>query len=142
MHIIVSTSVWFNRLHKLILVYNLKKITKLHKSIHHGSINLVKERQLFKQIKQTREAEKMRADSPVKIRCWHIMCDVTLEPKEALKDHIEGIRSKTRKSRYFKPSTYSIFSSNFNYYHKLNLLKKARASEKQKKIKKEYHIII
>ncbi|KAK1364265.1 hypothetical protein POM88_039826 [Heracleum sosnowskyi] len=74
------------------------QIAKLHKGIRHGSINLVKERQLLKQIKQTTgeaEAEKMR---PVQFSCIH-RSDVSLDTKQALKDHIEVISSEIQKHR-------------------------------------------
>ncbi|KAK1364266.1 hypothetical protein POM88_039827 [Heracleum sosnowskyi] len=77
------------------------QIAKLHKGMHHGSVNLVKERQLFKQIKQTREeAEETRADAdPVEDCCRHIRDDVCLDTKKALKDHIKVISREIEKKR-------------------------------------------
>lgn len=69
----------------------MNKIVKLHKGTHHGSINSVKERQLLKQIKQTRgEIQKINANVPteptIRVRTYH---GYVLDSKETIADYIK-----------------------------------------------------
>lgn len=75
----------------LISVYYVNKIVKLHKGTHHGSINLVKERELLKQIKQTREEiQKINAnvsrEPPIRVRTYP---GYVLGSKKAITDYIK-----------------------------------------------------